>query len=630
MDRQRIARRLVAASGPAALWVATLEAASLSISRAPDVSALAWLSLATLVLSFAGCVVLALLLAAVTPILPGAAHLASRPAALRMLGGLALAVSAALHAANALLYVRLYIPLHAALALAVLASSLAAFAWLGKPRDPAPARFGRARTIAIAVLFIVALAASLSRVLIDPSLRATALEDSTQLARELEAVDALTGILDVEEVPVGQAALDAEILDAVAPQPMTSPSGVIRNANVLLITVDSMRADRWLAGGADRPMMPALERLAADSTRFSRAYAASCWTVHSMGALLLGKVPSLLPVAYLGVTADLKFVEYADGPARIRDPLSSKKVMPVPKVGPEPSLIDALNQAGYATGTVVPYIYYLRDAGLTADFAHVDEQAFRSLDVSGMATAHVDMVERSLSWLDERDSAKPFFLWLHFMEPHAPYEARDAAAAGKGASERYDSELRYVDGRIAALRAALEERGLWDRTLTVIHADHGEEFGEHGGTFHAATLYDETVRVPLLVHMPAQSGGRTVATPVSLFDLTPTLLDLVGAPSHAPFMGRSLRKAIEGAQLAERPIIMECDRFAAHKRGYLRWPFKLILDHASHTAQLYALTTDPLERDNLAAREPALLQGLTLELGALMRELEKGPPPGPL
>jgi arylsulfatase A-like enzyme len=296
----------------------------------------------------------------------------------------------------------------------------------------------------------------------------------------------------------------------------------------------------------------------------------------------------------------------------------------VPQAGPELTLIDGLNGAGYETATVAPYVYYFREAGLTADFTYIDDAAYRSLGIGAAGLANVALVERAAAWLDKRDASRPFFLWLHFMDAHAPYEARDAQAQGKGASERYDSELRYVDTQLAALRAALEQRGLWDRTLAVVHADHGEELGDHGGQFHGSTLYDEAVRVPLLVHLPAQSAGRVVSTPVSLLDLAPTLLDVLGAPSQAAFMGRSLRDALEGRDLPERPILMECDRFAAHKRAYLRWPFKLILDHATHTAQLYALNADPLERDNLAGREPALLQALTLELGALMHEL--GPP----
>jgi len=622
MDRQSIARKLVTASGPAALWVASLEALSLAIARAADVTAVAFLGLATLVLSFGGNMVLALVLTALAPLVPGHQHLAARPRLLRACGALLLAASGVLHAANAMLYVRLYIPLHAALAGAVLTTSLVGFALLLPPSARASTRFGRARAVAIALMFVGLLALSLSRVLIDPGLRAAALEDSTQLARELQAIDSLTGVLDVAGEPAGPGvALDPEILAAVEPRTVAAPSGMARNANVLLLTVDSMRSDRWLAGGARQPIMPQLERLAVDSTRFTRAYAASCWTVHSMGALFLGKLPSLLPVEYVGVTQDLQFIRYTDGAERVRDPLSSKKVMPVSNAGPEPTLIDALNDAGYTTATVAPYIYYFRGAGLTADFSYVDEEAYRALGIGQMGVSHVDLVGRATAWLDQRDAAKPFFLWLHFMDPHAPYEARDGAAEGQSASARYDSELRYVDGQLGALRTALEQRGLWHRTLTIVHADHGEEFGDHGGSFHATTLYDETVRVPLLVHLPAQAGGRDVATPVSLLDVTPTLLDVLAAPSAAPFMGRSLRDALEGRELPERPVLMECDRFASHKRAYLRWPFKLILDHAHHTAQLYALTTDPLERVNLAGSEPALLQGLTLELSAIMQRL---------
>ncbi len=475
---------------------------------------------------------------------------------------------------------------------------------------------------------------SLARITTDPVLRVHALEESTLLAHELHALDRVTGILAIHDTTNGPrvAAIDPALLAQVAPMPMRAPSGFAKGAHVVLVTIDSMRADRWQAGGAPQALMPNLEALAGESTRFTRAYAPSCWTIHSMSAVLYGRLPSHLHYSYVGATADFKFIRFADGERMARDPLSFKKATPVPDERNGDSLIDVLKRGGYETATVASYIYYFRDAGLTADFEHVDESAYRSAGIGVSGLAHVPMVERAAAFLDARDRSRPFFLWLHFMDPHAPYEARDAAAQGQGPEERYDSELRHVDTQLAGLRAALTQRGLFDDTLMIVHADHGEEFGEHGGSFHASALYDETVHVPLFMRLPkrAPSTPHTVETTVGLLDLAPTLLDALGIASEVPFMGRSLVPALRSEALLDRPQLMECERFAAQKHGYLRWPFKLILDHANKTVQLFALPGDPGERENLAGRESVLrvaLQSELLQLEHAIKSLGRKPEP---
>jgi arylsulfatase A-like enzyme len=617
MDLTSWARRLLAASLPAAGWVAALEAAALAGRPGVPLAALPALAVAAFGLSALGLALLALalLLALRWPALGrGFEALQRRPRLARALGALGLLLTLGLHYANAHLYVRLYAGIHAALALATLGTALGAFLLLGQPpRAPAGARFA---PVAAALAALLALLVGVPWVVTDEALRSHALEQSTLLDDELLAFDRVAGFL----APVEQAAtatLDPALRAAFEPRPVQQASGIARGANVVLVTIDSMRADRWLAGGAREAGLPTLEALGASGVRFSHAYAPSCWTVHSMSAVLLDRLPSQIRFTPLGVTPEYTFVEPAAGSAD--DPRLFKRYTPVPAGAQPAGFIDALRTAGYETATVAAYVYYFRAAGLTAKFEHVDEAGFRALAIDGSGVAPVPMVERATRFLEARDPQRPFLLWLHFMEPHAPYVAHDPAAQGAGGQARYDSELRHVDAQLAALQADLQARGLDANTLWVVHADHGEEFGDHGGEFHATTLYEEVVRVPLLLRVPGAAGiaPRLVDTPVSLLDLGPTLLDLLGVSSELPLLGRSLLPSLRGEPVPERPVLMECERFTARKRAYLRWPFKLIVDRATGSSQLFALHADPHEQRNLASREPGLLRAMQAELSQL-------------
>jgi len=232
------------------------------------------------------------------------------------------------------------------------------------------------------------------------------------------------------------------------------------------------------------------------------------------------------------------------------------------------------------------------------------------------------MTDRAEAWLDARDKSKPFLLWLHYMEPHSPYDARDEASKGASEDARYESELRYVDREIGRLLDGLRTRGGYDDTIVVLFGDHGEEFGEHGGRFHGTSVYEEQVRVPLCVRAPKRSGvvaRADVETVVSLLDVAPTLLDVLGVASPAPMMGRSLRPALLGEPLETRPVFMECSRFGRSHSAVVEWPYKMIVDPSVRTTELYDLAQDPGERDNLLERDPAEARRLMSLLAAVPR-----------
>jgi arylsulfatase A-like enzyme len=615
-----LGRPLLFAALAGGAWVACLEAGALWARHDVSGIPLAWLGAATLALSALG-------LACALPLWLLAARLrrgAAAPAERRRpwYAGAALAGSVLLHVLNVSLYVRLYLGVHVLLSAATLLLAQLGWVLLIVPLAQTPGAARRRVELLAIVAGAGVLIGCLVQVTMDIALRTHALEQGTVLAHELLALDRATGILGSTQREVS-GTLDPEVRAALEPRPLLAPSGVARGANVVLVTIDSLRADRWQAGGARAPQLGALEALGSEGVRFARAYAPSCWTIHSMSAVLFGRLPSQLRFTPLGVDAGYRFMPFSGEAAK--NPLNFKRMTPAPFADQGPGLVDALRDAGYQTATIPAYIFYFRGAGLTKAFEYVDEDGYRDLGFGPSGIAPVPLVQRAERFLDGRDTKRPFFLWLHFMEPHAPYEAQDEAARGGSAEKRYDSELRRADAGLAALRKALVSRRLDAQTIWIVHGDHGEEFGDHGGSFHASTLYEEIVHVPLVVRLPPAPAARprTVPQPVSLLDLGPTLLDVLGVSSQAARMGRSLAPSLAGSEQPPRPIVMECERFSAHKRAYLRWPFKLIVDGATGTNQLFALPGDPHERRNLAGEEPAILQHMGGEL-AQLEQLMRG------
>jgi membrane-anchored protein YejM (alkaline phosphatase superfamily) len=194
----------------------------------------------------------------------------------------------------------------------------------------------------------------------------------------------------------------------------------------------------------------------------------------------------------------------------------------------------------------------------------------------------------------EREAGRPGFYWVHYLDSHDPFYA-----GGRGGKKfpRYLKSLRVIDGYLGQVRAAVARLGLSERTLLVIMSDHGEAFGEHDSYFHGSSLYDELVRVPLLVH-GAGVVAREVDTPVSLIDLGPTVLDWFGVSTPASFMGESLVPFLIGKSRSfSRPIVAE----TALKQSMLfNDGRKVIRDLRRRTLEVYDLGQDPGELSNLS------------------------------
>jgi arylsulfatase A-like enzyme len=352
---------------------------------------------------------------------------------------------------------------------------------------------------------------------------------------------------------------------------------------------------------------------------------------------------------------------------------SSHKVERLLRVLPESAetLAEVLARAGYVTGSVVSHWLIGSEFGFDqgCDFfleghARGGPDALTSPGVSSEAGQLLGTLAR-----DER----PFFLLVHYFDPHYAYKRHPEygfakASAGRLSGEEsieelralkpppdeeergllrdiYDEEIRYTDAGIERLLSELERLGLYDDTLIVFTADHGEEFFERGWVGHTRTLYDELIRVPLVIRLPgSREAGRVVREAVSLVSLMPSLLDLMGVdraglsvqgPSFAPLLtgkggyrpGTLYSEVDRYSEGIGRSAVSEglVPREMILKHAIVSGRFKLIVDRLSGERELYDLERDPQERENLAAREPEIVQTLVQQLA--QRAAEAGSRP---
>lgn len=530
-------------------------------------------------------------------------------------GGGALAASAVLFHIDATAYVRLYLSLHLGLALVTLGTAVvgAALLWPASPQSASTDRRRRAVLALLVVVWMAAFATSLERIMTSPVRRALAVEQTTWVSHGLLALHAMWGILTPSEQEFDAIATERAnaLLTPQPREPLTPPP--LPRTNLLLVTVDAMRWDRIPTGGA-------IAEIAREGVAFERAYAPSCWTIHSMTAMLRSRLPSQLSFTMVSVDRTLRMTPRAADDELVTNPVHWKKVTPTPWDDETPGLAGWLGAAGWDTATAIAYVFYRPAAGVTRHFSRVDDRPYIEHNIDNEGITSAALTDAAIDLVNRRDANRPLFLWLHYMDPHAPYVAQDALAAGGDALARYDSELRLVDRELGRLVDFLRVQGLWDDTIVVIHSDHGEEFREHGGQFHATTVYEEQVRVPLFVRLPprANAAPGTRQTAVSLLDVAPTVADLVGVAPDAPMVGRSFARALFGGEPEARPVLSECTRFGRDRRAVIDGNHKLIVDRSIGTLELYDLAADPMERKNLVEAQPQRVREL-LPLVALPR-----------
>jgi choline-sulfatase len=376
---------------------------------------------------------------------------------------------------------------------------------------------------------------------------------------------------------VGAGCLAATLSACAAPpaEPSVQP-------NVLLISIDTLRADRLGCYGARAVQTPAIDRLAASGVRFANAFSPvpltlpAHWTIHT------GVEPWRHGVVDNGMV--------------LQSP-------------PAPTLAERLSAAGYDTAAFVAAFVLHRTFGLARGFARYDDgpAADAALDQLLHATAPADeRVGRALTWL-RQPRTKPFFLWLHLYDPHAPYDP-PPAFRGTYSGRPYDGEVAFVDTQIARIFAGLEDGGLADKTLVVLTSDHGESLGEHGEATHGVLLYDATLRVPLLFRLPGGQGAGAVRMEAAdLADIAPSVLALAGLEPGPGLDGVDLFRDPAETPVAARRLTAISDS----PRRRLGWaslvavregPWKYIL---APRPELYRIADDPMElADRLSQPAP--------------------------
>jgi arylsulfatase A-like enzyme len=399
--------------------------------------------------------------------------------------------------------------------------------------------------------------------------------------------------------------------------------------NLLLVVVDTLRADHLGSYGHVRDTSPRIDALASDGVRFERAYSSAPWTMPSVASILTGRLPSSHGV------------------------MRSARALP----GRAVTLAERLQQAGYRTGAVTSHIVLGPRFGFGQGFDvfHSKSGGHRSITGTNVTLKVVSLIE-DFAGADDR----PFFVFVHYFDPHYAYQGHsDYDFAGErlgrirsgmryqkllnirhklGEAELefvralYDEEIRFTDEQIGLLLDALARVGADDETLVVLTGDHGEEFMEHGWIGHTTSLHDTLVRVPLVVG-PARftDGARVVGEPVSLVGLAPTLLELLGLAAASPaFDADSFAPLARGSGGGPEAVFAEVD-YHQHRdmrtsqRMVVAYPYKLIEDRLSGRLSLYDLSEDPVEQHDLADGHPDIVTKLRTGLERLGAGTEATP-----
>jgi len=431
------------------------------------------------------------------------------------------------------------------------------------------------------------------------------------------------------------AVLAAEV-PAAAPAKSAPPAGA--PSAIVLVTIDTLRADTLSFAGYPLPTTPFLDRVAAQGVVFDRAYSTSSWTPPAMASIFTGAYPTTHGV--------------------VSGEISERRILRQP-VLPESllTIAEAAKRAGYATVGVASNRHLARALGFAQGFdRYFDPPDFRNGEAVNLEVARLFGEEFGPAWRTQWRT-RPTLLWVHYFDPHDPYVPEPAwlsrfpspappgspqsparltmreikrrfpnpdASLARAIRPYYDGEVHRTDRIVEKLWRELAPT---DDTLLVVTADHGEEIVDHGGLGHSQSLYEELVRVPLLFCWPkALPHGSRIDTPVSVVDLLPTLLDLLGAEAPAALPGRSLAPLWRGDAAETRSVFLELNPPKPHRLAIVEGSWKLVVDPANRDAsELFDLARDPGEARNLATSEPERLRAMRERLRAWRRSLPVAP-----
>ena len=414
---------------------------------------------------------------------------------------------------------------------------------------------------------------------------------------------------------------------------LMSCSPAPRPDSIVLVIIDTCRADRLGADRGEFAMTPSLDAFADQAATFTRAYSHSPWTLPSIASIFTSQIP----------------MRHGAG-GRLGDfsSLSEEAV----------TLAEVCRDAGLATAAVTNVQFLSATFGMTQGFDHVDVHLPESNLNMRRATETTDL---ALSWV-ERNGDHPFLLLVHYYDPHLvydppqPYRRRFAASGNNEAKKHlfgmfgqiqklrdgvldltpedyvrlgglYDGEVSYSDAEFGRLVRGLEDLGVASRAVVAVMSDHGEEFNEHGSFEHGHTLYDELLHVPLLVRSPGRvHGALRISDPVALKDVAPTLCQLNDISTPPSFTGQSLAAALEGGTLPARAILSQGNMWGPEQVALRTGDWKVIVETVATELegdgekrfQLFDLHGDPGEQKNLAEDNPEQLAAMLEQLDELL------------
>src|SRR5713226_9154706 len=372
--------------------------------------------------------------------------------------------------------------------------------------------------------------------------------------------------------------------------------------NVVVITIDTLRPDHLGCYGYKQIRTPNIDALAADGIRFERAYTSVPVTLPSHTVIFTGTYP-----IYSGM-----------------HDFAANKLSPT-----QPTLASVLKEHGYTTGAVVASAVLDSRFGLNHGF----DFYYDHFDFSRLQESNLDEMERpgnvvadvTLDWLT-KNYQKKFFLWMHLYDPHYPYRP-PAPYSQEYASHPYDGEIAFADAQVGRLLRFLKEKGLYQNTLIVLSGDHGESLGEHGEKTHGFFIYNATLRVPLILHLPGEASAKTVTDLVNLADLMPTVLQILKVDVPSQVQGRNLL-AIMAPKKEDKSRSLYAETFLP--RLHFNWSELRGIETENYhfidapKPELYDLTKDPGETQNLFGEKKAVAEEMRARLATLIQQYTAG------
>ncbi|WP_437517435.1 sulfatase [Sorangium sp. So ce1099] len=371
-----------------------------------------------------------------------------------------------------------------------------------------------------------------------------------------------------------------------------APAGQRAKMNVLVVSIDSLRADMpW--NGYERDIAPTLTAFEKKAVSYTRHYAISSYTSMSVGGFLAGRYPSEVD------RSGYFFGNYPDS------------VLMFPEL---------LQKAGVRTMSAHAHFYFDQKAGFRQGFDVYEIvpglSADNTTDRNVTSPGHLDLALKMLS--DKANTSGTFFAYFHFLDPHDVYMTHEGIEPfGKRARDKYDGEIKFTDMHVGKLFDFVAQQPWAKDTAIIVTADHGEAFGEHKMFRHGFEVWDVLTHVPLMIQAPGITPRR-IDVPRSSIDLAPTILELTGAPAEPTFPGKSLVPELHGAKAEPRDVIVDLPRTSDNdrRRALIHGQYKLIAYGDDDAFDLFDVVADPGELKDLKREQPSVFE----EMKALYKE----------